>query len=183
MPITKQHLSTLFSNYKTDFPEEIVFLDQISAFVSRVDYPCSRETLEGHITASAWILSNDKSAALLILHNKLNRWFQPGGHIEDTDSSVLAACKREAIEETGLKDIEVLSPQIFDIDIHTIPERKGIPEHIHYDVRYAFIAHSEDFNLDITEVNGAKWVKIERCVDDSSKYGSIVRMAQKTLSL
>ena len=53
MPITKEHLSTIFSDYKTDFPEEIIFLDQISAFVNRVDFPCSRERLEGHITASA----------------------------------------------------------------------------------------------------------------------------------
>ncbi len=76
MPIIKPHLSTILSDYKTDFPEEIVFMDQISAFVSRLDYPRIGETLEGHITASAWLLGKDKSAALLILRNKLNRWFQ-----------------------------------------------------------------------------------------------------------
>ena len=53
MPITKQHLYTIRTDYKTDFPEELIFLDQISDFVNRVDFPCSRERLEGHITASA----------------------------------------------------------------------------------------------------------------------------------
>jgi len=181
MPIEKSQITTIICDYSTDYAEEKIFLNQISKFVERVKFPCSRETLEGHITASAWIINKEKDSVLLIHHNKLNRWFQPGGHIENIDTSVLHACEREAIEETGIKELNLLSSQIFDIDIHMIPERNGIPEHLHYDIRYAFVASSFEMSLDLTEVNGGKWVKLKECLDDKERYGSIERMVKKTL--
>ena len=112
---------------------------RLTDFVRGASDCLNRHHPPGHITVSAWIVDPPCSAALLVHHRKLDRWLQPGGHIED-DASVLAAARREVAEETGLQAVEVYSDGIFDLDIHAIPARKREPEHLHYDVRFLFVA-------------------------------------------
>jgi len=119
------------------------------------------------------------TSALLIHHKKLDRWFQPGGHIEDHDTSLLSASMREAKEECGIQDPKVWSPEIFDIDVHTIPKRKEVPEHLHYDIRFCFIATNNEYKADLTEVKGIKWVTLSECILQADKMGSVSRMALK----
>ena len=99
----------------------------------------------GHFTASAFVLSPDRRSLLLIHHAKLHRWLQPGGHVEASDTDLLAAATREAMEECSLDmgDLELLSSEPFDLDIHRIPARKEEPEHDHFDVRYLFRCRSD----------------------------------------
>ena len=105
--------------------------------------PFHRETRTGHFTGSAWLVTADGQRTLLMLHRKLMRWLQPGGHA-DGDPDLAAVALREAEEETGLRDLAVL-PEIFDLDRHRIPARRDEPEHWHYDVRYVVVARgSED---------------------------------------
>src|SRR5437899_1557771 len=94
-----------------------------------------RDHLPGHITGSSWIVNEDFTKVLLILHAKLGRWLQPGGHA-DGDEHVLNVAMREAEEETGLSKLTLLGPGIFDLDVHPIPARKDFAAHDHYDVRF-----------------------------------------------
>lgn len=97
----------------------------------------------GHLTASAFVLSADRSAVLLIWHRRLQRWLQPGGHIEPEDTDVIAAARREVAEETGIEGCIALRDGLFDVDVHAIPPRGGPsaePGHLHYDLRIALIA-------------------------------------------
>ena len=89
MLIKKEEILSQLEVYSTKYVEEQVFLNQTIEFVKSTSLPCSRSTLVGHITASAWVLNSDKSSALLIHHKKLDQWFQPGGHIENNDMSIL----------------------------------------------------------------------------------------------
>lgn len=179
MFIKKEEILAQLEGYSTSYLEEQAFLSQTVSFVKNTALPCSRNTLEGHLTASAWILNSDKSSALLIHHKKLDRWFQPGGHIEDHDTSLLSASMREAKEECGIQDPKVWSPEIFDIDVHTIPKRKEVPEHLHYDIRFCFIATNNEYKADLTEVKGIKWVTLSECILQADKMGSVSRMALK----
>jgi 8-oxo-dGTP pyrophosphatase MutT (NUDIX family) len=141
--------------------------------------PFHRETLEGHFTASAWLVSADGERALLMLHRKLGRWLQPGGHA-DGEADLPGVALREAEEETGLRDLEVL-PEIFDVDRHVIPARGQEPEHWHYDVRYAVVARgSEDFLVNEESLELA-WRAIADIATDPSLEGSLRRMANKWL--
>lgn len=88
----------------------------------------------GHFTASAFVLSPQGDELLLLLHQKLGLWLQPGGHIEPGDAHFRAAALRELEEETGLRDVAVLSP-LFDIDVHAIPPIGNDPKHCHIDLR------------------------------------------------
>ena len=67
----------------------------------RRDDPFARDNPDGHVTGSAVVARPDGSAFLLVLHRKLGRWLQPGGHTEESDASVFGTALREAREETG----------------------------------------------------------------------------------
>ena len=79
----------------------------------------------GHITASAWVVSPDGQNSLLTHHRKLGKWFQLGGHV-DGNPKVLEAAEREVREESGL-EVVALTTAIFDLDVHSIPERGDEP--------------------------------------------------------
>ncbi|WP_425404382.1 NUDIX hydrolase [Hwanghaeella sp.] len=146
-------------------------------FVSRTANCASRETLEGHVTASAWILSPDLNAVLLTHHKKLGRWLQLGGHVEN-DVSIQAAALREAREESGISKMDLLDETLFDIDVHLIPERKGTPAHYHYDFRFLIQAGDRDFTVG-TESNDLAWLDVTKPLE-SLADDSIVRMQVKT---
>lgn len=62
----------------------------------------SRACAPAHLTASALILSEAGDRVLLVLHGRVGRWLQTGGHIEATDADLASAALREAHEESGL---------------------------------------------------------------------------------
>ncbi|MEZ4608522.1 MAG: NUDIX domain-containing protein [Deinococcales bacterium] len=122
-------------HYHHNHPQESTPLCYLN-FVKSHPNPFSQGLKVGHITASAWLVNQQGSHVLLTHHKRLNIWVQLGGHIDD-DEEVLAAALREAQEESGILEIYPLSSEIFDLDIHLIPERKkgNIIEaaHHHYD--------------------------------------------------
>jgi 8-oxo-dGTP pyrophosphatase MutT (NUDIX family) len=89
----------------------------------------------GHFTASAFVLSPAGDALVLVWHEKLRRWLQPGGHFEPGDRDLLAAARREVEEETGLRDLRVVVDGLFDVAVHPIPPLGGEPAHEHFDLR------------------------------------------------
>ncbi len=141
-----------------------------------------RDHLPGHITGSGWIVNENFSSVLLVLHAKLSRWLQPGGHA-DGDENVLAVALREAGEETGIKKFKILRPSVFDIDIHPIPTRKDFSEHLHYDVRFLLQASEQDPLIISDESNDLKWFPLDEIESLTGNAGSIMRMVSKTRNL
>jgi 8-oxo-dGTP pyrophosphatase MutT (NUDIX family) len=128
--------------------------------------PLSRSKFApGHVTASLFIVDPRSRRVLLHHHRRLGRWLQMGGHLE-TGEAPAAAALREGREESGLADLELLSPEIFDVDVHLIPSSDGDPDHFHYDVRYvARTATPEAIALDATESRDLAWVDLDRAVE------------------
>jgi 8-oxo-dGTP pyrophosphatase MutT (NUDIX family) len=118
-------------------------LARFLAFVERED-PFGREEPGGHVTASAVVSTPAGDRFLLVFHRKLDRWLQPGGHVEVDDPTVFDAALREAREETGLAAFAApLGDAILDIDVHPIPAFGAEPAHFHYDVRFLLTAADE----------------------------------------
>lgn len=131
----------------------------------------------GHLTASAFVLSPDGAALLLIFHRKLGIWIQPGGHIEPTDANLLAAAQREVSEEVGVALEPTPATSIFDVDIHAIPARKAEPQHEHFDVRFCFQASSLTLATS-DEVGDTRWVELGQ-VDQVTADESVLRAVRK----
>lgn len=136
------------------------FLD----FVRGHDDCLLRTCVPGHVTASAWILSHDERHCLLTHHRKLDRWLQLGGHV-DGEGRVHRAALREAQEESGMVDFELLAPggrfAPLDLDVHPIPARKDEPEHLHWDVRFLLRAQEDQPLVVSAESKALRW--IARC--------------------
>ena len=168
------------ANHQPFNQEEAQFKQQMIEFVNQNSDCFERTLLTGHITGSAWIVDKSRQFTLLTHHRKLDEWFQTGGHC-DGDSDVLNVAMKEAREETGLTDIQAISPNIFDIDIHEIPERKGVPTHLHYDVRFLLEADMNQPLIISSESSDLAWVELSK-VSQLNDSQSIMRMAEKLLS-
>lgn len=158
--------------------EEARHLSRMQALSDSALDSSARDHFEpGHFTASAFILSPERDALLLILHGKLNRWLQPGGHIEPSDLSLLSAARREAREEVGLHDLELLEPTPFDLDVHDIPAMRGDPGHAHFDVRFLFRARERVVRA-ASDAKAARWVPLEE-VNLELSDRSVLRAVEK----
>lgn len=137
----------------------------------------SRQLDIGHITGSAWLVDKSGTKVLLTHHRKLNIWVQLGGHADD-NPNILEVALREAKEESGLDNLKVISPEIFDVDVHRIPARGNEIEHFHYDIRFALSASTcQDFVVS-DESHALAWIEISK-IGEFTKEESMLRMARK----
>ncbi len=129
--------------------------DEIVDFVARHADAAHRTNAEGHLTGSALVVDGAGERTLLMLHRKLGRWFQPGGHA-DGDTNLPGVALREAQEETGIDDLTVVVPAI-DIDVHRVEPPKEAP-HLHLDTRYLVLAPRGALEQANEESLALRWV-------------------------
>jgi 8-oxo-dGTP pyrophosphatase MutT (NUDIX family) len=110
----------------------------VLAFLDARADACTRESVPGHITASALVLDHTGQRALLTLHPRVGRWLQLGGHCEAADTDILAAALREATEESGIVGLR-LDPQLAAVHVHPVTCSLGVPTR-HLDLQ--FVAHA-----------------------------------------
>ena len=175
------HAKDLLTYYAPPSPEEKVYKRMMLDFISLHPNAFQRSCIVGHFTASAWIVNQDFNKALLTHHRKLDKWIQLGGHC-DGDSHLIRVANKEVEEESGLKSPLMLSPDVFDIDIHLIPSRPQEPAHYHYDVRFLFQAHDSTPLVINHESKKLAWVDLDS-IETLTKEDSVLRMARKSRSL
>lgn len=118
-----------------------------------------RENRQAHMTASAWVVNQDKSKVLMVYHNLYNSWSWMGGHA-DGETNLRLVAEREVKEESGLTEIALVIPELFSLEILAVDghEKRGVyvPSHLHLNVTYLFEADErqplsvkEDENSDV----------------------------------
>lgn len=173
----RKKLLELLEKYNPYSDEENKAKEDIITFINENDNCFERELEKGHITGSSWLLNKQGDKALLMHHMKLNKWFQPGGHA-DGDSDILAVAIKEAQEESGINAIEAVDGNIFDIDIHLIPENKKDKSHFHYDIRFLLQVKSDEELSNNGEAKELRWLNRDDVVA-LTKEESVVRMVRK----
>ena len=166
----------LLEDYALDYPSEEESTSRYQKFV-KIHPNCFKRTLQiGHVTSSAWVISQDFQEVLLTHHRKLNIWIQLGGHV-DGNPDVGKEALREVKEESGINSIKLMSDKLFDIDIHKIPEIGNEPEHYHYDARFLIQSNTRDYKISEESLDLA-WVPI-RNLELFTDETSMLRMRQK----
>ncbi|MCC8372281.1 MAG: NUDIX hydrolase [Rickettsia endosymbiont of Pseudomimeciton antennatum] len=165
-------------NYISNFREENEYKERMLDFLDNCKNPFSRQTKEGHFTSSGFLLNSNKTKFLLMHHRKLDKWLQPGGHC-DGNNDLLAVAIKEAQEESGILDIEPISRQIYDIDVHFIPSNAKEQEHYHYDVRFLLKTVCNDFFVKNVESHDLRWIEFASNYEELLLDGSVKRMIKK----
>lgn len=173
----KKDLLDAVREYANRYPRERD-VQRVSEFLQLENNLFGRDSKIGHLTSSAWVLDHRREQAVLVYHRRLNRWIQPGGHIEPFETPVEGAL-REAEEESGIQGLKLLDTKIFHISIMNFPEGKDGPSHLHFDLRYLIQAPKEASLLASEEVGGAKWVPLNQ-LEHYSDEKTILLMAEKT---
>ncbi len=171
-------LLTLLSDYHPTDPRDRDCRDRFVEFVKDHGDCFERALAIGHLTGSAWIVNQSRSRYLLTFHKKLGLWLQLGGHA-DGETNMAAVALREAREESGLSEIRLIEPGIFDLDIHVIPQYRDVPQHLHYDVR--FLCEADDrLPLSLSdESHDLRWLSSQE-IAQLTQEESILRMLRKS---
>ncbi|PID35023.1 MAG: hypothetical protein CR971_00220, partial [candidate division SR1 bacterium] len=159
----------IINTYWKKFPEDRDNLKLLEQQIEQKKNIFDRKNFTGHIVANALILNKDK--VLTVFHNFLNMYLQPGGHVEESDHSIVQAARREAEEETGLNTLkfhhrhEENGIPLF-IESHLIPEntKKNEQQHYHHDFMYIFQTEETNIDLQTEEVSDFSRVSIETIV-------------------
>ncbi len=129
----------------------------------------TRENRMCHFTASNWIVNKERTKVLMIHHNIYKSWAWTGGHA-DGDSNLLHVALKEAEEETGLKNLKLLSNGIYGIQIVTVDSHvkrgKFVPSHLHLDCCFLLEADEEEvLRIKEDENSGVQWIDIDKAVE------------------
>lgn len=142
-------------------------------YINNFDTVLTRENTLGHFTASAWTVNADRTKVLMIYHNIYQSWGWTGGHA-DGESDLLGTAIRELKEETGVKNVKVVSPEIFSLEVACVnghvKRGKYVGSHVHLNVTYLLeVDENEVLQMKEDENSGVRWIPIEESETVSSE--------------
>jgi hypothetical protein len=175
----ERSLACYGSRMSTHEPSQAAIASQYTQFLLNEPEAFERSNTYGHFTGSSFVIDPYAARVLLTHHAKYLSWNQLGGHCDGIRDPFFVAWK-ESYEEGGLKQIVPASMDIFDLDVHVIPEYKGVKEHYHFDVRYLFLADSSEGFVKSEESIDLAWVDLGQ-VRDYSATDSMLRLEFKAI--
>lgn len=126
-----------------------------------------------HMTASSWIVNQNRTQVLMVYHKIYDSWSWTGGHA-DGEEDLLAVALREAKEETGIKSFRPLATDIYSLESLTVDGHKKngkyVPSHLHLNVTYLLEADDRDFiTPKVDENTGVRWFPLAEAISAPSE--------------
>lgn len=174
-------LQGLLDEHRPADADEARSLAEMRRLLPLLGEPFSRHQPDAHFTASALVVDVAAGKVALLRHAKLQRWLQPGGHVEPVDQGLMhLAAMREAREETGCEvRLHEAAPSLIDVDVHPIPARADEPGHRHLDLRFLLVAEDpRQLTLNADESSALGWFTFDEAaalVDDEALRRLIVK--------
>jgi 8-oxo-dGTP pyrophosphatase MutT (NUDIX family) len=162
-------LRTDLRSHRTVDERESFSMAIMLAELDRLPRPFDEGADLTHVTASAIVVGT--RGVVLHQHRRLNRWLQPGGHLEPGETPEEAVI-RECVEETGLAVRHPTGGAVrIHVDVHEAAER-----HVHLDLRYLVSAPDADPSPAPGESQDVAWFTWEDAVDlaDEALVGALV---------
>ena len=124
-----------------------------------------RENLDGHLTASAWVVNPQRTHVLMAYHKLYNSWAWLGGHA-DGNWDLCQVAEQEAREESGIGQLCLVSPEPISLEVLVVTghEKKGkyVPCHLHLTLTYLFEGDPEDaLQCKPDENTGVSWLNMD----------------------
>lgn len=186
--ITKQEIQKQIEHHGGAVSEK--FTELLNSFSTEELY--NRKNFTGHITASGIIVDLPHRKILLLYHKALRKWLSPGGHVQQTDGSILEAALREIKEETGIRTEELIPMNVvngiqycIEVNTHPIPANplKKEKAHFHHDFQYVFhYTGDKQIAIDSNESLNYKWVSVnDPIVEKAVNQPALERMIDRQL--
>lgn len=139
-----------------------------------------------HMTASAWVVSPDRSKVLMAYHNIYQSWSWLGGHA-DGECDLRAVALREVREESGLASAHLASPDILSVEVLCVDghEKRGVyvSSHLHLNVTYLVEADpAETPRAKPDENSRVAWMTPEEALAASTEPWFVERIYRKLVT-
>lgn len=176
--------------FKTESPFEDAEKLSFANFLKRNEDALERTNSIAHVTASSWIVNESMTKVLMCYHNIYKSWSWTGGHA-DGDIDLEHVAVKEAMEETGIKNLRVLTPDFYDVEIIPVPPhyKRGfaIGNHLHLNVTFLLMADENEI-LKVKEDENSKvaWIdvdKLDEFVSEKDMLPIYHRLQDKALAL
>ncbi|MGX6591947.1 NUDIX hydrolase [Cetobacterium ceti] len=146
----------------------------------------TRKNVIAHLTSSGLIINREKTKVLLIHHNIYDSWGWTGGHM-DGDKDLKKVALKEAHEETGVQNLEILNNNIATLDVLTVKNHYKNGEyvscHLHLSIGYLLIGdESETVRIKKDENSGVKWINLSNFLEYTEKEPHMQYIYRKILN-
>lgn len=159
--------------------------DFIIEFLKNNEDAFLRSNRVAHMTGTAWVVNRDRSKVLMVYHNIYNSWSWLGGHA-DGNTDLLEVTVKEVKEEAGIHNVQVVSPEIFSVEVLTVDghEKRGeyVSSHLHLNVTYLLEADSEEtVHIKADENSGVAWFTPGEALQKSTEPWFVKRVYSKLI--
>jgi 8-oxo-dGTP pyrophosphatase MutT (NUDIX family) len=163
--------------------EEAADVARIRSLVRGGD-PWSRSS-PVHVTGSAIVVHPESGRILLRWHERMQGWFQRGGHGDPGETDPFAIALREAHEETGLSDLAAwpdrARPALVHVVVVPVPAGRGEPAHEHADMRYLLATAEPDAATPESPAASLRWLTVDdalELVGEDNLRTTLIRVAE-----